>query len=315
MDYLKNLVLTPDETKVVYLVTEGDDGVPPGNNGTLRKINLTSGTETDITLPDETVTAWGVPSDSSTVAYAGMSRSGGDPYLALADLSTGVIERKEGVPDELLNGFFWSGPKNLAFLGASPDAPEDESPHPVVVMDENPDPVILTLFAIDTGKVTAITKNTDVIYEYKPSPDGKYIIYKSSVYPESRLDNPVFTYYLLNVVNGTEDEIMSRVEGYQDENECAWAPDSSYVYIERMHNGGIHYPVRYLTAIVVLNPITKNLEEIPLQCERGIHQDIFNNDVGITPFNGGAYALLSNGTNPVLARFDRNDSGWEMSIL
>lgn len=78
MDYLKQIVLTPDETKIVYLVTEGDDLLPPGNNGTLGMINLNNGKETDITHPDETVTIWGVSPDSSKPACGGMPGSGGD---------------------------------------------------------------------------------------------------------------------------------------------------------------------------------------------------------------------------------------------
>ena len=315
MDCLKQIVLTPDGTKILYLVTEGDDLLPPGNNGTLKMIQLSSGDETDITLPDETVTVWGVSPDSAKVAYGGMSRSGGSPYLSFVDLSSGKIEKKSNVPDELLDGFIWAGPDSLAFLGASPDTPVDESLNQVIVMDEKPDPVILKSYDITSGQVTNLTSNTDVIYEYKPSPDGKYITYKSSVYPESWEDKPEFTYYLLNIETGTEDEIMTREEGYQDENEFAWAPDSSLVYIERNINGGMHYPLAYLRDIVVYSPVTKSLEEIPIPWERKLHQDLFNSDVEINPFNGGAYVLLSDGANPKLAKIERDSSGWNMNIL
>jgi len=244
-----------------------------------------------------------------------MSKSGGDPYLAFVDLFTEKIEKKSNAPDELLNGFTWSGPKNLAFLGASPDTPVDTNPNKVIVMDENPDPVILKSYEISTGEVTDLTSNSDVIYQYKPSPDGNYILYKSSVYPESWIDNPEFTYYLLDVGDGTEDEIMSREEGYQDENEFSWSPDSSLVYIERNINGGMHYPIRYLTDIVAYTPETKTLEEVPIPWERKLHQDIFNSDVEINPFTDGAYILLSDGTNPKLAKIQRNSTGWNMDVL
>ncbi|HOJ97719.1 MAG TPA: prolyl oligopeptidase family serine peptidase, partial [Methanospirillum sp.] len=111
------------------------------------------------------------------------------------------------------------------------------------------------------------------------------------------------------------DEVMTRIEGYQDENEFAWSPDSSMVYIERNINGGIHYPVRYASDIVVYIPETRTREEIPLQWEKKLHNDLFNEDIEITPFNGGVYVFLANGTNPQLARYDKTDMGWIMTLL
>jgi len=104
---------------------------------------------------------------------------------------------------------------------------------------------------------------------------------------------------VLDTTTGTEDEVMTRIEGYQDENEFAWSPDSSMVYIGRNLNGGLRYPVSYASDIVVYTPATRILEEIPLQWEKKMHKDLFNDDVEMRPFDGGVYVLLADGTNPV----------------
>lgn len=315
MEYLHKFVLSPDESKIIYLVTEGDDLTPPADNATLRMILTKSKTETILSSPDESVTSWSVSPDSRHLAYSALPRTGGDSYLAILDLTTMKVEKMPGVPKELLNGFSWAGTSGLAYLGPSPDTPEDTKPGGVMIMDKEPDPVILNSYDIKTGEITNLTTNTDVIYAYLPSPNGKYILYKSSEYPEVWLTNPEFTYYLLDVENGTEDEIMTREEGYQDENEFAWAPDSSVVYIERMINGGMHYPVRYASDIITYSPATGTVEEIPMQWDRLMLKDLFNDDIEMTPFMGGVYALLADGTNPQLVKYTKTPSGWNMVLL
>ena len=82
-----------------------------------------------------------------------------------------------------------------------------------------------------------------------------------------------------------------------------------------MQNGGIHYPVRYTSDIVAYTPATKILEEVPMNWDRKMLKDLFNDDVEMTPFIGGVYALLADGTNPKLAKYIKTDSGWEMMLL
>ena len=315
MNYLHQFILTADEKNLVYFITEGDDLAPPGDNATLMMIETSTGKNTVLSSPDESVTEWSVSPDGIRVAYASMPRNGGESSLYIIDISTLYKVKKTEAPGELLSGFAFAGSDHLVYLGAYPNTTKDNKPGSVIVMDAIPDPVILKSYDIGSGTITNLTNNSDVIYEYMPSPDGKYVVYKSSVYPEVWLTDPVFRYYMLDVVIGTEDEIMTRVEGYEDENELVWSPDSSVAYIERNINGGIHYPIRYSSDIVTYTPATKTLEEVPLQWKRTLHVDTFNADVEITPFNGGVYALLADGTNPKLAKYARNATGWEMTML
>ncbi len=315
MDSLRHFALTSDEENIVFMLITGDDLTPPADNGTLMMVNTSTGKVVTLTGPDESVTVWALSSLRPLLAYASMPRNGGKEILTLLDLSTMQREKKQKVSDELLSGFAWLGDHSLVYAGASPDTPEDTRPGDVIIMDEIPDPVILKSYDIRSGAVTELTSNTDIIYAYHPSPDGRYIAYKSSIYPEVWTEKPSFSYYVLDTTTGTEDEVMTRIEGYQDENEFAWSPDSSMVYIGRNLNGGLRYPVSYASDIVVYTPATRILEEIPLQWEKKMHKDLFNDDVEMRPFDGGVYVLLADGTNPQLGRYDKNDTGWTKTLL
>ena len=315
MDYLHHFSLTSDEQNIVYMVTRGDDLIPPADNGTLMMVNISTGKETSLTSQNESVTAWALSSVRPLIAYVALPRDGGNKTLTILDLSTMQKTNKEGVSDELLAGFSWLGDHSLVYSGAAPDIPEDTKPGDVIMVDKIPDPVILKSYNIGSGDVTSLTNNSDVIYAFVPSPDGRFIIYKSSKYPEVWIENPSFTYYVLDTITGILDKVMTKTEGYQDENEFAWAPDSSMVYIEQVENGGLKYPVRYASDIVVYKPDIKILEEVPLKWDKKLQKDLFNDDVEISPFEGGVYALLANGTNPILVRYDNTSSGWNMTIL
>jgi len=147
-------------------------------------VNTSTGKVVTLTGPDESVTVWALSSLRPLLAYASMPRNGGKEILTLLDLSTMQREKKQKVSDELLSGFAWLGDHSLVYAGASPDTPEDTRPGDVIIMDEIPDPVILKSYDIRSGAVTELTSNTDIIYAYHPSPDGRYIAYKSSIYPE-----------------------------------------------------------------------------------------------------------------------------------
>jgi dipeptidyl aminopeptidase/acylaminoacyl peptidase len=62
-------------------------------------------------------------------------------------------------------------------------------------------------------------------------------------------------------------------------------------------------------------PATRTLEEVPLGWDRGLFIDLFNADIEVNPFNGGAYIFLANGTNPEIARATRNSTGWQVRLL
>ena len=315
MAILHHFHLTADGTKLVYLATEGSDLLPPGDNGTLRMIDLETGGEVALSDPNESVSSWSVSPDGSRIAYLSMPLDGNASTLTIQDLSTLEKEKRSDVPKELLAGFEWLGTDRLAFTGTAGGGPVEELPGDVIIMDAIPDPMILKSYSVQEGDVTPLTANVDVIYAYHPSPDGKYILYKAAPYPEAWLEAPTFRYVILDTTTGAEDEFMALVEGYQDENEFAWSPDSSVVYVERMQNGGLHYPVRYTSDIVAYHPATKALEEVPMNWDRKLLKDLFNDDVEMEPFNGGVYALLADGTNPKVAKYTRTGDGWEMALL
>ncbi len=315
MDFLRSFHLTPDGTKLVYLTTAGSDLLPPGDNGTLWLLDTRTKNVVSLSDPDESVLVWAVSPDGSRIAYASMPRGGNSSALTIQDLSTLAKEKKSDVPEELLDGFEWLGADRLAFTGALEGEPVEQLPGDVVIIDAIPDPVILKSYSVQDGDVTVLTANGDVIYAYRPSPDGRYIVYKAARYPESWLEAPSFRYVIFDTATGAEDEFMALVEGYQDENEFAWSPDSTVVYIERMQNGGLHYPVRYTSDIVAYSLATKTLEEVPMNWDRKLLKDLFNDDVEMEPFIGGVYALLADGTNPKVAKYMRTDDGWKMTLL
>ena len=154
MDFLTHFLLSPDGKITMYLVTQGNDLLPPDDNGTLRMIHTNTGKETVLTKPDESVISWDLSPDNSTVAYVGMTGSDGDKYLAFVDLSSGKIEKKNQVPKELPDGFLWAGSDNLAYLRANPNTPVNEKPGDVIILDKVPEPEILKSYEVATGGVT-----------------------------------------------------------------------------------------------------------------------------------------------------------------
>ena len=278
-------------------------------------IDLQTGTEDAISSPTESVTSYALSPDGSRVVYAAVPRTGGNSTLALVRLADRSTTRLQKVPEDLFEGFFWLGQDSLAFAGTPEMSPEPQLPGDVIVVDEQPDPVILKAYSLNDETVMPLSANLDVITIYAPSPDGKYVLYKASNEPESWRTGATFRYALLDTRPSQERELFSLVEGYQDFNQIAWSPDSSTAYIERMHNGGIDYPVKYTSGLLAYRPVSGTLEEVPLYWYRGLHSDLFNAGIEVSPFNGGAYVLLANGTNPQLARYVRNATGWQRSLI
>jgi dipeptidyl aminopeptidase/acylaminoacyl peptidase len=315
MEQLGHFALSPDGDSLVYIKTLGTDLAPPEGNGTLMHIDLQNGTEDAISSPTESVTSYALSPDGSAVAYAAVPRAGGNSTLALVSLADRRINRLQNVPEDLFDGFFWLGEDRLVFAGKPEMPSENALPGDVIVVDERPDPVILKAYSLRDETVVPLSSNLDVITIYAPSPDGRYILYKASVDPESWQAGATFRYALLDAGTGREKELLTLVEGYQDENQIVWSPDSSTVYIERMHNGGINYPVKYISGLLAYSPVSGALEEVPLSWDFGLHSDLFNAGIEVSPFKGGAYVLLANGTNPRLARYLRNETGWQRSLI
>ncbi len=310
-----HFTLSPDGANLVYIKSVGTDLAPPLNNGTLMFISVRTKAGTAISGADESVTSYALSPDGYSVAYVAVPRERGDAAVYLARLAEKKTTRLPGATDELAAGFAWLGRDRLVFLGA----PEDAGPTPgaadVVVVDERPDPVVLKTYSIKDGTIAPLSSNTDVITIWAPSPDGRYILYKASPNPESWETGATFRYTVLDTETGQERELFTLIEGYQDTNQFAWSPDSTDVWIERMHNGGLRYPVEYTSDLLVYSPVTLTLEEVPLNWDRGLLIDLFNSDIEVNPFNGGAYVLLADGPNPKLARVKKNSTGWQVTLL
>lgn len=315
MDWLNKFELLSDGRYIVYMKSTGTDLGVPDNNGRLMLLGIETRTERALSDPSESVVYWQLAPDGVKLAYLSMDKATHEKKVHLLDTSTRNNTLLRDVPEELLDGFKWLSNDKLLFLGADPRKPIYIMPGNVVIMDEIPDPLILKSYSLKDGSVDLLTGNNDVIYEYEAAPDGQHILYKASTYPEVWLETPTFRYAMLDTLTKTEEELMVLEEGFEDENEFVWSADSTRVYIERMQNGGMHYPVRYTSDIIYYELDSKEIQEVPIQWERKLLKDLFNDDVEITPFNNGVYALLADGTNPKLARYMETDSGWTMDIL
>ncbi|MBN2735237.1 MAG: S9 family peptidase [Methanomicrobiaceae archaeon] len=310
-----HFTLSADGQNLVYIRSAGTDLTPPANNGTLMNIDVNSAIETALTGPDKSVTAYALSPDGKTVAYASMPREGGPVSMYITDLSDKKTTALSGATDELAGSFAFLGNDRLVYLGAPVDSVSSPDSDVAIVVDELPEPVILKTYSLNDGTIAPLTGNSDVITIWSPSPDGRYVFYKASKNPKSWEAGATFRYVLLNTLTGEEKELFSRVEGYQDENQFAWSPDSTDVYIEQFINGGLRYPVEDASDLMVYSPESGKLEEVPLNWERGLHIDLFNSDIEVNPFNGGAYILLADGTNPKLAKLTRTGSGWEVTLM
>jgi len=319
MEYPGPFSLSQDGQHLVCLITGGTDLSPGYTNGTVVLIDPGSGEEYCLSGSSETAISFALSPGGTMVAYTALQKESGDTILNVVPLNSLKSFVPKDVPEALFSGFSWLNEDELLYLDkVSPDAGLVTTagiPDDTVVVDETPEPVILWKYSVATGEVVPVSDNDDVITIYSPSPDGCYVMYKSAVYPMEWRSGATFRYVLLDLCTGEEETLFTRTEGYEEVNAIAWELDSSMVYIERMHNGGMKYPIRYTTDVLTYNPRTGTIGEVPMDWENGLHIDLFNDDVEITPFNGGFYAMLANGANPKIAVYRRTGTGWDMEIL
>lgn len=310
-----HFTLSHDGGNIVFIVTQGTDLSPPQGNGTLVVINERLGINKAVSGPEESVTSYALSPDGYHIVYAAMPRTGGSTTLILVDLHDMSRIQLQHVTDELAGSYRWLGIDHLVFTGSPDTGTSSVVQDEVIVVDELPAPVILKTYSLADGTIAPLTANNDVITIWEPSPDGRYVMYKAAPDPESWQTGATFRYVLFDTRSGNETPLLSLVEGYQDTNQFAWSPDSSMVYIERMQNGGLRYPVEYTSDLIAYSTETSNLEEIPLNWPHGLLIDLFNADIEVNPYNGGAYLLLADGPNPKLARIAHESTGWKVSVL
>jgi len=310
-----HFTLAPDGGNLVFIVTTGNDLSPPQGNGILVVINERLGINEVVSGPFESVTSYALSPDGYQVVYAAMPRAGEATTLTLVDFRDMSRVQLEHVTDELAGSFRWLGTDRLVFLGTPDTAGSPAGQRDVIVVDELPTPAVLKTYSLADSTIAPLTVNGDVITIWEPSPDGRYVMYKAAENPESWQTGATFRYVLFDALTGNRTELLSFVEGYQDTNQFAWSPDSSVVYIERMQNGGLHYPVEYTSDLLAYSTETAILEEVPLNWSCGLLIDLFNADIEVNPYNGGAYVLLADGPNPKLARASRDATGWHVTVL
>lgn len=313
METMGHFTLSPDGENLLYIKSAGTDLTPPLDNGTLMYIDVRPATETALSDHDESVRSFALSPDGNTVVYASQPRAGGAVSLYLTHVHDTKPVRLLNITDEITGDYAWLGTDRLVFTGA-PDGAVFESGD-VIVADELPAPVILKTYMLKDGTIAPLTSNPDVITIWAPSPDGRYVLYKAAPDPECWQTGATFRYVLLDTRSGEEQQLFTSLEGYQDTNQFAWSPDSNVVYIERFENGGLHYPVEDAAYLQAYTPATRTLEEIPLEWDRGLFIDLFNSDIEVNPFNGGAYLLLADGTNPKVACLVQTGTGWQVTIL
>lgn len=311
-----HFTLSPDGGNLVYIRSAGTDLLPPKDNGTLVNIDVRSDVETALTGPSQSVTSYAFSPDGYTIVYSAMPRSGGDASLYQTRVHDTSAIRLPGTTDELVTGCFaFLGTDRLVFLGAPDGTGPDPGNMIAYPADEPPTPVILKTYSLKDGTISVLSANKDVITIWQPSPDGHYVLYKAAPNPASWQTGALFRYVLLDTKTREEHLLFTSFEGYQDTNQFAWSPDSTVVYIERFENGGLRYPVEDASFLQAYTPETGILEEVPLGWDRGLLIDLFNADIEVNPFNGGAYLLLADGTNPKTAFLARNGTGWNITIL
>ena len=308
-----HFILSYDGGNLLYIRSAGSDLTPPQDNGTLMYIDVRAATETPLSGPAESVTAYALAPDGNTVVYAAMPRAGGPVSMYYTHVHDTRAKRLDNTTDELTGSFAFLGNDRLVFTGAP--AGTDPGSSDVIVADEVPAPVILKTYSLRDGTITPLTANHDVITLWAPSPDGRYVLYKAAPDPESWQAGAPFRYVLFDTRTGQEQELFTSVEGYQDTNQFVWSPDSNIVYIERFVNGGLRYPVEDASFLQAYTPATRTLEDVPLGWDRGLFIDIFNEDIEVNPFNGGAFLLLADGTNPKVARALKTSTGWQISLM
>ncbi|UUX91369.1 S9 family peptidase [Methanoplanus endosymbiosus] len=319
MEYAGMFTLSPDGSGLVYLKTEGTALLPEYINGTVIYYDLRTGREYRLSGEDETARSCVLSPKGRQAAYTAVQKESKDTVLKIVSLASRTAYIPQNISPELPDGFSWLNEDELIYTGSVSNGAEKKMTggyyDDTFVVDEKPGPEILKKYSLITGITEPLSSNDDVITMYVPSPDGNYILYKSTANPDRWTSGPVYRYVLLDTATGAEKLIFSRTEGGNNENAICWAPDSSVIYIERFRYGGMTYPMLYTADLLAYYPKEGKIEEVPLKWDKGLHIDRFNYHVEITPFNGGFFGMLANGTNPQTAVFRHTDSGWESQIL
>lgn len=172
-------------------------------------------------------------------------------------------------------------------------------------------PVRLFELDLETGTSRRLTENDDLINWHSVSPDGRYVIYSSTLAAGGGIDSqyygtiPVET-FLLDTSAGIPERVFEEVALPAG---GTWTPDSQTFYLLNVDSPGNHAQV-YTIGMLEFDPFSRTEREVDIDWERGI-----SSHDSLAATGEGFAVRLADGCNPRVAFYHRDGASWKRTLV
>lgn len=243
------------------------------------------------------------------VAFIGVTPESGAQVWSVEPESGGVDQLTD-VPGGVID-FGWAGPEAILYTATDGNAEEasskeDDTIHVTQYIET---PVRLFRLELAGGRTERLTENDDNILALSVSPDGKHVFLcrtKAASAKSQYYQDIPFRYFVYEIEEREEKQIFTEVKAVEN---WAWSPDSKTLFATEAFVED-RYVFAYVDKLRAYDVTTGDERNIDLGWERGLMQMS-----KVTPTDDGFLAILEDGCNPELARYVKNENGYERRIM
>ena len=243
------------------------------------------------------------------IAFIGVTLESGAQVWSV-EPESGSLDQVTEVPGGV-NDFGWEGPEAILYTATEGSAQEasSEEDDTIHVTQYVETPVRLFRIELASGRTERLTDNDDNILALSVSPDGDRVFLcrtKAASAKSQYYQDIPFMYFIYEIDRREEKRIFSEVKAVEN---WAWSPDSKTLFATEafVEDRYIFAYVDYLRAYDVTTGDEKNID---LGWDRGLMQMS-----KVTPTDDGFLAILEDGCHPKLARYVKNENGYERRMM
>ena len=243
------------------------------------------------------------------IAFVGVRAASGAQVWSVTPKS-GAMKQLTDVPGGV-NDFGWAGTKAILYITTDGNAKEASSKKDdtIRVTQYVETPVRLFRLELKSGRTERLTENDDNTLALSVSPDGKHVFLcrtKAASSKSQYYQDIPFRYFVYEIDRREEKQIFSGIKAVEN---WAWSPDSKTLFATEAfaEDKFIFAYVDHLWTYDALSGDEKNMD---LGWERGLTQMS-----KVSPTDKGFLAILEDGCHPKLARYVKNENGYERRIM